>query len=218
MSFRKMLIEDPGDDFRTVNEKRIAVADQLTFHYELVKPAIKPGDIILDLACGEGYGSSILSKQLIETENLNSMSGGKGVVIAGDISAETLQRASESHPDLGNVDWRLLDADNIDLESESIDLFTCFETLEHIPSLDKGIEELYRVLKFGGRGFFSTPQNCFGDFPMTYWHEKEFSREETLEAVKKYFKIERFIGIKQGTIFQNGDPVGSNSFVVVTKV
>ena len=53
---------------------------------------------------------------------------------------------------------------------------------------------------------------------MTYWHEKEFSREEVLEAVQRYFKIERFIGIKQGTIFQDGDPIGSNSFVEVTKV
>jgi ubiquinone/menaquinone biosynthesis C-methylase UbiE len=219
MSFRKMLAEDPGDDFRTVNEKRIPVADQLTFHYELVKPAIGPGNTILDLACGDGYGSSILSKQLFEIESLSSRSKKKGgVVIAGDISAETLKRARESHSDLGNVDWRILDAVNIDLESESIDLFTCFETLEHIPSLHKGIQEFYRILKFGGTGFFSTPQNCFGEFPMTYWHEKEFSREEILEAVQKYFKIERFIGIKQGTIFQNGDPVGSNSFIKVTKV
>ena len=216
-NFRKMLVEDPGDDFRTVNEMRVPVADQLTFHYELVKPSIKPGDIILDLACGEGYGSSILSKKLFELQGLTSNSG-SGLVIAGDISAETLNRAGESHPKLGNVVWRILDADSINLESESIDLFTCFETLEHIPSLDRGIQEFHRVLKFGGKGFLSTPQNCFGNFPMTYWHEKEFSREEVLEAVQRYFKIERFIGIKQGTIFQDGDPIGSNSFVEVTKV
>ena len=216
LSFRKMLVEDPGDDFRTVNEMRVPVADQLTFHYELVKPVIKPGDSILDLACGEGYGSSILSKQLIELESLSSKSR-RGVVIAGDISAETLERAMESHPMLDNVDWRLLNADGINLQSESIDVFTCFETLEHIPSLDRGIQEFHRVLKYGGKGFFSTPQNCFGNFPMTYWHEKEFSREEVLEAIQRYFKVERFIGIKQGIIFQNGDPIGSNSFVEVTK-
>ena len=216
LNFRKMLVEDPGDDFRTVNEMRIPVADQLTFHYELVKPAIKPGDTILDLACGEGYGSSILSKQLIELESLSSKSG--GVLIAGDISAETLERAVKSHPMLDNVHWRILNADGIDLQSESVDIFTCFETLEHISSLDRGIQEFHRVLKFGGKGFFSTPQNCFGSFPMTYWHEKEFSREEILEAIQKYFKIERFIGIKQGIIFQDGDPIGSNSFVEVTKI
>ena len=216
-NFRKMLVEDPGDDFRTVNEMRVPVADQLSFHYELVKPAIKAGDTILDLACGEGYGSTILSKRLLELQGLNSNSP-TGLVIAGDISAETLKRAQKSHPKLGNVVWQILDADKINLESESIDLFTCFETLEHIPSLEKGIQEFHRVLKFGGKGFFSTPQNCFGNFPMTYWHEKEFSREEVFEAVQKYFRIERFIGIKQGTIFQDEDPVGSNSFLEVTKV
>ena len=216
-NFRKMLVEDPGDDFRTVNEMRVPVADQLSFHYELVKPAIKAGDTILDLACGEGYGSAILSKKLFELQELSSNSH-SGLVIAGDISAETLKRAQEPHPKLGNVVWQILDADSINLESESVDLFTCFETLEHIPSLDRGIQEFHRVLKFGGKGFFSTPQNCFGNFPMTFWHEKEFSREEVFEAVQKYFKIERFIGIKQGTIFQDEDPIGSNSFVEVTKV
>ena len=213
-SFRNLLAEDPGDDFRTVNSSRIKKADQLSFHYELVIPHLKSGMKVLDLACGQGYGVSMMSRQL---ENLDNAGPAKlrSQVIGGDISPETLEVAAVSYPDLYGVEWQILDADRIELADKSIDLFTCFETLEHIPNLDSGLREFARILKGNGIGFFSTPQNCFGNFPLTFWHEKEFSYEELLNAVSKHFEILDFIGLKQGTVFKPQDPMGTNSFLMV---
>ena len=213
-SFRILLAEDPGDDFRTVNANRIKKADQLSFHYELVLPHLKSGIKVLDLACGQGYGVSMLSNSL---ESLDKYELGKqrSQIIGGDISPETLEVASNSYPDLYGVNWQLLDANKIEIADKSIDLFTCFETLEHIPDLENGLSEFSRILSRDGIGFFSTPQNCFGNFPLTFWHEKEFSYEELLNAVSKYFQIIDFIGLKQGTVFKHGDPKGTNSFLMV---
>lgn len=213
-SFRILLAEDPGDDFRTVNANRIKKADQLSFHYELVLPHLKSGIKVLDLACGQGYGVSMLSNSL---ESLDKYELGKqrSQIIGGDISPETLEVASNSYPDLYGVNWQLLDANKIEIADKSIDLFTCFETLEHIPDLENGLSEFSRILSRNGIGFFSTPQNCFGNFPLTFWHEKEFSYEELLNAVSKYFQIIDFIGLKQGTVFKHGDPKGTNSFLMV---
>jgi 2-polyprenyl-3-methyl-5-hydroxy-6-metoxy-1,4-benzoquinol methylase len=213
-SFRNLLAEDPGDDFRTVNSNRVKKADQLSFHYELVIPHLKSGIKVLDLACGQGYGVSMMSKHLESLDGFEPTNS-RSQIIGGDISRETLDVAATTYPDLYGVEWLLLDADRIELADNSIDLFTCFETLEHIPNLDSGLSEFARILSTNGIGFFSTPQNCFGDFPLTFWHEKEFSYEELLNAVSKHFEIIDFIGLKQGTVFKKQDSLGTNSFLIV---
>jgi ubiquinone/menaquinone biosynthesis C-methylase UbiE len=139
----------------------------------------------------------------------------KDHLIAGDLNPTTLNYAKNQNIDL-DVNWKILDATRILLADSSIDFFTCFETLEHVSNLDSALSEFARILAPSGVGFFSTPQNCFGEVPLTWWHEKEFSFQEIHDAISKYFRIDRFIGIKQGTIFIEGDPIGANSFVVVS--
>jgi ubiquinone/menaquinone biosynthesis C-methylase UbiE len=200
-------------DFRIVNDKAIPSANQLAFHYELATGYLKPKSRILDLACGSGFGTRILSKTV---ESFGEAPGAKSKLLAGDLNPSTLQFAINQNKNL-EVDWKILDATNISLPDSSIDFFTCFETLEHVSNLENALREFARILAPGGIGFFSTPQNCFGEIPLTWWHEKEFSFQEIYESISMYFKIERFIGIKQGTIFIEGDPVGANSFVVVSE-
>lgn len=199
-------------DFRIVTDKAVPGANQLAFHYELASEYLKPDGRILDLACGAGFGTRILTKTV---EKIKGQPLAENQLIAGDLSPSTLDYARNQNKDLA-VNWKVLDATNIDLPDSSVDFFTCFETLEHVSNLDSAIKEFARILAPGGIGFFSTPQNCFGSIPLTWWHEKEFSFEEINVAVSKHFRIERFIGIKQGTIFVEGDPIGANSFIVVT--
>lgn len=202
-----------SSDFRLVNDKAIPSANQLAFHYELATGYLKPNSRILDLACGAGFGTRMISKTV---ETFSESPDAKSKVIAGDINPNTLQYAKDQNQNLA-VDWEVLDATDISLPDSSIDFFTCFETLEHVSNLNSALIEFARILAPGGIGFFSTPQNCFGQIPLTWWHEKEFSFEEIYAAISLHFKIERFIGIKQGTIFIEGDPIGANSFVVVSQ-
>ena len=49
------------------------------------------------------------------------------------------------------------DATSLSFPNESLDLYLTFECLEHIPSFDKAFAEAFRVLKPGGKLFWSVP-------------------------------------------------------------
>jgi ubiquinone/menaquinone biosynthesis C-methylase UbiE len=151
-------------DFRLVNDKAISSANQLAFHYELATEYLKPKSRILDLACGAGFGTRILSKTV---ESFGEGPGAKSKLLAGDLIPSTLQYAINQNEYL-EVDWKILDATDISLPDSSIDFFTCFETLEHVSNLESALSEFARILAPGGIGFFSTPQNCFGEIPLTW--------------------------------------------------
>ena len=49
------------------------------------------------------------------------------------------------------------DITKIDVETETFDIIICFHILEHIPDDKKAMQELFRVLKKGGKCFVQTP-------------------------------------------------------------
>ena len=49
------------------------------------------------------------------------------------------------------------DITNIALESNSVDLIICYHILEHIENDKKAMQELYRILKNGGKALIQTP-------------------------------------------------------------
>lgn len=56
-----------------------------------------------------------------------------------------------------NIIFKQVDLTDIPLESQSIDIAICSEVLEHIPDIQKAVNELYRVLKPGGKILISMP-------------------------------------------------------------
>src|SRR5579859_2533442 len=76
------------------------------------------GKDVLDIACGEGYGSFLIAKQARSVTGI-------------DISSESLFHAQRKYSQ-GNLRFCLGDCRNIPLCAQSIDLVVSFETLEHI--------------------------------------------------------------------------------------
>ncbi|HVO73170.1 MAG TPA: glycosyltransferase [Ignavibacteriaceae bacterium] len=95
--------------------------------------------ILLDLGCGEmPYKNFILNNQPAVTK-----------YIGMDIRNEIYQKNIK--PD---IYW---DGINIPLRDESIDCTFATEVFEHVPYLDNLLRELHRVMKPGGRIFFTVP-------------------------------------------------------------
>jgi 2-polyprenyl-3-methyl-5-hydroxy-6-metoxy-1,4-benzoquinol methylase len=100
---------------------------------------------VLDVACGQGYGSFILSRFSSQ-------------VVGVDIAEDRIATSSRLFHKEGNIEFILSDALRIDFHDE-FDLVACFETLEHIAPGDQErfIRVLRRALKPGGILIISTP-------------------------------------------------------------
>jgi len=182
--------------------KAIKSGDSIQLHYELASTFLKDSRFVLDLACGSGFGTNILS-------------AGAERVIGVDNDREMIDQANNLYRTNG---LEFLAADVLDLpyDSNSVDAVVAFEIIEHVAPKDL-LREISRVLKPGGVMCLSTPQNSLGHIPTTSDHLREFSLDEIRVIVGELFRLEKIIGIKQGSIFFSDDPVGSNTFMVAKK-
>ena len=114
------------------------LADRLL---ELSAP--RPGERVLELACGAG-GLGLAAATLVGE-------GGEVVVsdVAEDMTAIAARRAREAG--LGNVRARVLDVEEIDEADASFDVVVCREGLMFAVEPARAFGEIHRVLRPGGR-------------------------------------------------------------------
>ncbi len=135
------------------------------------------GKDVLDIACGEGYGSSILS------EHARS-------VIGVDIDTECIEFAQSQYR-RENIRFLKGSCVEIPVESLSIDVVVSFETIEHHDKHDEMIEEIKRILKPDGILIISSPnKDYFQSIPGHHnpFHIKELNYEEIENLLNKYLK------------------------------
>lgn len=99
---------------------------------------------ILDVAAGTGDWTIALAKEL----------GEKGHVTGFDLSPEMLAVAREKVREAGVSFWVTLTQGNameLPYEDDTFDLVTIGFGLRNLPDTEKGMQELYRVLKPGGQ-------------------------------------------------------------------
>jgi SAM-dependent methyltransferase len=108
------------------------------------------GQLVLDLACGEGYNTRILAR--------------KGARVTGvDFSVRLVElaRIEEDKMKLG-IDYHVADAADLSsFPSDYFDLVTCFMALQDIKNYKQAISEVARVLASKGRFVFTIPHPCF---------------------------------------------------------
>jgi arsenite methyltransferase len=113
---------------------------------------IQEGDTVLDAGCGDGLiGFGAL--QIV---------GERGTVIFDDISEELLDvcRAIAD----GDARCRFVNAPvtSLPLEGESVDVVTLRSVVIYVPEKQRAFDEVFRVLKRGGRLSLFEPLNSFG--------------------------------------------------------
>ena len=103
---------------------------------------------VLDIPCGTGYGSRILSE----------VGPGFNVYRGVDIDGESIHYAQDNYA-LPGARFFQGDMTKIELAPNSIDKILCFEGIEHISMDDKVlfINEMWRILRPGGTFIISTP-------------------------------------------------------------
>lgn len=131
------------------------------------------GKVVLDIACGSGYGSKMLAE------------AGAAKVIAMDVSNETIESAKKDfgHP---NVEFRAGDATKIGLKEKTVDAVVSFETIEHLSEVGKYLAELKRVVKDEGLVLISTPNKAVSG-AINPFHFQEFTKHEFEAVLKEHF-------------------------------
>ncbi len=112
--------------------------------YVFAASSIKPGDAVLDCACGVGYGSAILSRRSDPSK-----------IIAIDRSKKAISYANKFYADK-KIEYQCGDAFAVGLPDNNFDCIVSLETLEHVDG--SRLVHLFREkLKVGGRLIVSTP-------------------------------------------------------------
>jgi 2-polyprenyl-3-methyl-5-hydroxy-6-metoxy-1,4-benzoquinol methylase len=132
---------------------------------------------VLDIACGEGYGSRLLASNAF-------------TVTGVDLDERTIQQATEKYKD-SNLKFIKADARATALPGGSFDLVVSFETLEHLEEHDQLLGEFKRLLKSGGLLLISTPDKEHYSEQRGYsnpFHKKELTLPEFEALLRRYFK------------------------------
>ena len=166
------------------------------FRYNEVIRRIAGSEKILDMACGNGYGTYVLSGAVKET------------VIGGDIEAETIHQCKKEFS-LNNLKYEVLDATKLPFENETFDVVVSFETIEHTTQFDKLLSEYKRVLKQNGTLFVSTPNKLLSSpdgIIKNPFHTQEWSLQELDPILKKHFGKSELFG-QHYSRYDSGKPI-----------
>lgn len=134
--------------------------------------ALVEGKVVLDIACGSGYGTQLLAKKAKK-------------VYGVDVNEDSVKYASQLY-NAPNIEYIVGDGEAIPLPDDSVDVVVTFETIEHIKDYAKFIKEVKRVLKPDGLALVSTPNDLeFAEG--NHFHLHEFEYNELVTLLKKDF-------------------------------
>ncbi len=113
------------------------------FTYEFASQFISSSDSVLDIACGNGQGSSILSKKC-------------KICYGGDLSPETIKEARENFG-APNINFDVMDICDLKFSGSFFNAIVTLNTLEHIEDEKLMLDNCYRVLVPGGSLILEVP-------------------------------------------------------------
>jgi len=129
-----------------MREEREKIAAPVT-EWLVRELAPQPGDTVLELASGQGDVGFEIAPVI----------GESGRLISSDFSPAMIEIAGRRGAELGltNVEHRILDAERIELEDDSVDGVLCRWGYMLMPDPAAALAETRRVLRSGGRLAFS---------------------------------------------------------------
>lgn len=152
-------------------------ASQHVARYEILRPFCE-GKVVLDVACGEGYGSALLSKW------------GAKEVVGIDVSDDAINNARRMFA-YENVSFIKHDAHLVDqlLIPKKFDIVVCLETIEHLSDPTAFLNAIKRLLSSKGMIVISCPNE-----------KNEFSADNKNPFHLAAYTFEEFQALTEGVL------------------
>lgn len=154
--------------------------DWVELRYYLALDNINDNDIVLDAACGSGFGSAILSQKA-------------RLVYGVDISKEAIRYARIKYKSK-KIKYVYGDVKHLKFKDGIFDVAVGIETLEHLDQVELYLKELKRVTRETGKIIISTPMKK-SNVLQTPYHIHEYEYEEFKKVLNSYYTIENVFGL-----------------------
>lgn len=151
------------------------------FAYEYAKQFVAEKNTA-DIGCADGYGTQYLADYTQTT-------------VGVDYSEATVAEARKKHAAKTNLSFISGAVPPIPLPSESVDVVTAFQFIEHIQNRPAFIKDVYRVLKPGGVFLCSTP-NAKMSIARNPFHVHEYTFDEMKSEMVQTFKSFEIKGVQ----------------------
>jgi ubiquinone/menaquinone biosynthesis C-methylase UbiE len=164
------------------------------FHRYALARTLSHGKTVLDLACGEGYGSALLSAEALG-------------VLGVDVDKAVILNAQTTYQNLPNLQFQCANVTQTGLPAASFDLVVSFETIEHLMEQTEMLAEIRRVLRPDGVLLISSPNRPVYTDKRQYcneFHVQELDFAAFDEQIRLHFDQVEYYGqrLAMGTVIQ----------------
>jgi SAM-dependent methyltransferase len=176
-------LEFTGERFIPGTRGEIWVEHWHRYHFAALWSA---GRRVLDVACGEGYGSALLARNA-------------AAVTGVDVSTRAVEHAARTYAGIGNLRFVAGSCAQLPIADASLDLVVSFETLEHIAAQAQFMDEVARVLAPRGILLLSCPNKREYSDRRAFaneFHVRELYRDELQALVAPRFPAIDWYGQK----------------------
>ena len=196
LSYNHLMLQDirresmPLDtEERLVSEDVSGIDTDHLKRYQFAKNLIKDGDNVLDIACGIGYGSYVMSE--------NTTANFTGV----DVATGAIKHANKYFK-RDNIEFICSRAE-VFQPKKQYDVIVSFETIEHLEYDEQFIEAITKHLKQGGMFICSTPNELMKPYSIigNPFHYRHYTPRQMSKLLRKKggLKTEAIYTQRKGT-------------------
>ena len=107
----------------------------------------KPGVHFLDIGCGTGWAVGQVARLVDD----------KGLFYGVDLSPKMIEKAISNFVGRDNFIFMQANAESIPLDNDFFDIIICTNSFHHYLNPDKALDEMYRLLRSGGKIYLLDP-------------------------------------------------------------
>ena len=152
------------------------------FGYEALLTRLPAAARILDIGCGEGYGTARLAER-------------GSFTVACDYASEAVQHAARRYARPG-LAFVVCDAQRLPFRANAFDVVASLQVIEHFTDTDAHLRDVARVLTDAGFHFCATPNIALAtpEEAANEWHLRDFTAPELDVAMRARFGEVELLG------------------------